>query len=186
MNLKFNFVLARYLRLLAIGICALGLSMPVHAEQLAASADDFFEVSFGDLQEELELSKEEGKKGIVVMFETQDCPWCLRMKQQVLNRVSVQEYYGEHFRALSMNAEGDVSVVDFDGTETTAKDFSLRVMRVRATPVFAFFDNQGELITRYTGALKNAHDFLLLGRFVADGHYKNQKFNRFRRENQPS
>ncbi|MBX2882542.1 MAG: thioredoxin family protein [Granulosicoccus sp.] len=185
MNLNFNFVLARFLRPLCIGLCVMGLSISTQAEQLAASADDFFEVSFGDLQEELELSKEEGKKGLVVMFETQDCPWCLRMKQQVLNRVRVQEYYSEHFRALSMNAEGDVSVVDFDGSETTAKEFSLRAMRVRATPVFAFFDNSGALLTRYTGALKNAHDFLLLGRFVADGHYKDQKFNRFRRENQP-
>jgi len=176
---------AKAYRLLLAGVGMLIACMNLRAEELAASADDFFEVSFGDLQEELAMSKEEGKKGLVVMFETQDCPWCLRMKQQVLNRVSVQTYYGQHFRALSMNAEGDVAVVDFDGSETTAKEFSLRAMRVRATPVFAFFDNDGALITRYTGALKNAHDFLLLGRFVADGHYKEEKFNRFRRENQP-
>jgi thioredoxin-related protein len=119
------------------------------------------------------------------MFETEDCPWCLRMKLQVLNRVSVQDYYHEHFRILSLDVEGDVLITDFAGNEVTSKEFSLKALRVRATPVFAFFDQNGELITRYTGALKNAHDFLLLGRYVVDGHYRDTRFSRFRRDNQP-
>ena len=40
-------------------------------------------------------------------------------------------------------------------------------------------------MTRYTGALKNAHDFMLLGRYVAEGHYESERFSRFRRNNQP-
>ena len=152
---------------------------------LAESAEGFFDQTFGDLQEELEIVEEEGKAALLVMFETADCPWCLRMKQTVLNRQAVQDYFEEHFRVLSMDAEGDVVITDFDGNDITTKDFSLKVMRVRATPVFAFFDGQGNLIARHTGALKNAHDFLLLGRFVADGHYSDTRFSRFRRENQP-
>ncbi len=152
---------------------------------LASSADDFFDTSFGDLEEELELVKEESKTGVVVMFETEDCPWCHRMKLQVLNRVSVQNYYHEHFRVLSLDVEGDVLITDFKGNEMTSKEFSLKALRVRATPVFAFFDENGELITRYTGALKNAHDFLLLGRYVVDGHYRDTRFSQFRRDNQP-
>lgn len=152
---------------------------------LAENAEAFFDVSFGDLQEELEIIREEEKAALLVMFETADCPWCLRMKQTVLNRQAVQDYYHEKFRILSMDAEGDVVITDFDGNDITTKEFSLRAMRVRATPVFAFFDHQGELMTRYTGALKNADDFILLGRFVAEGHYKSSRFNRYRRENQP-
>jgi len=171
---------------IAAGLLAVSVSLPSLANDIADSAEGFFDVSFGDLQEELQLVAEEGKKGILVMFETEECPWCERMKNQVLNRVSVQDYYRENFRVLSINAEGDVPVVDFDGTELASKDFALKNLRVRATPVFAFFNADGELIMRYTGALKNAHDFLLLGRFVVEGHYENGKFNRFRRENQPS
>ena len=42
---------------------------------LAESAGDFFDQSFGDLQEELEIIQDEGKKALLVMFETEDCPW---------------------------------------------------------------------------------------------------------------
>ncbi len=156
----------------------------VDTSAIAEDVEAFFDVSFGDLQEELEIIQEEDKAALLVMFETEDCPWCTRMKQTVLNRQAVQDYFHENFRVLSMDAEGDVIVTDFDGNDITTKDFSLRAMRVRATPVFAFFDHNGELMTRYTGALKNAEDFLLLGRFVAEGHYRETRFSKFRRENQ--
>ena len=153
---------------------------------LAESAEGFFHVSFGDLQEELDIIQDEDKSALLVMFETKDCPWCVRMKHTVLNRQAVQDYYHENFRILTMDAEGEVLITDFEGNDITTREFSLKAMRVRATPVFAFFDDQGELIARYTGALKNAHDFLLLGRYVVDGHYKSIRFSKFRRENQPS
>ena len=181
-----------------IGTLTLGITLwsgsilmsPLYAQQadlnaIAENPEDFFDVSFGDMQEELALVQEEKKKGLLVMFETKDCPWCHRMKLQVLNRVAVQEYFHSHFRILSLDAEGDVEIVDFDGNPLTSREFSLKAMRVRATPVFAFFDQDGELITRYTGALKNAHDFILLGRYVVEGHYNDTKFNQFKREHQP-
>ena len=153
--------------------------------ELAENAEGFFDISFGDLSEELEIVKEEGKAGILIMFETEDCPWCHRMKLTVLNRVAVQDYFHENFRIISLDAEGDVLITDFSGEEMTEKDFSLKAMRVRATPVFAFYNSEGEMVARYTGALKNAHDFLLLGQFVVEGHYKSTRFNKYRRENQP-
>ncbi len=155
-------------------------------ETAIGKAEDFFDVSFDDFQEELAIVQEEDKTGILVMFETKDCPWCVRMKQQVLNRVAVQNYFKEHFRVLTLDAEGDIPVIGFQGEELTSKDFALKNLRVRATPVFVFFDRKGELMTRYTGTLKNAHDFLLLGRFVVEGHYQSGRFNQFRRENQPT
>jgi thioredoxin-related protein len=158
----------------------------VHSSQseIAVSADDFFDISFGDLQEELQLVREEGKSALLVMFEMEDCPWCERMKAQVLNRVQVQDYFHENFRIISVDVEGDVPVVDFSGVEMASKDFALNILRVRATPVFVFFDHSGEIITRYTGAVKSPHDFLLLGKFVVEEHFKTKRFNKYRRENQ--
>ena len=153
--------------------------------ELAEDAEGFFDISFGDLSEELEIAREEGKTGVLIMFETEDCPWCHRMKLTVLNRIAVQDYFHENFRVLSLDAEGDVLITDFSGEEMTEKEFSLKAMRVRATPVFAFYNSEGELVARYTGAFKNAHDFLLLGQFVVEEHYKSTRFNKYRRENQP-
>lgn len=141
----------------------------------------FFQETFGDLQEELAIAKEEGKQGVVIFFEMDDCPFCHRMKQTVLNQPEVQDYYRKHFRVISLDIEGDVEMTDFQGNSVSQKDFAFKQFRVRATPVIAFFDLQGNLVMRYTGATKDAQEFLLLGRFVAEGHYKTSKFTRFKR-----
>jgi thioredoxin-related protein len=56
----------------------------------------------------------------------------------VLNRVQVQDYYHQNFRIVSVDVEGDVPIIDFDGSEILSKDYALKVLRVRATPVFVF------------------------------------------------
>ena len=100
----------------------------------------------------------------------------------VLNRPEVQDYYREHFRVLMMNVEGDNLIVDFDGTDVPEKDFALKHNRIRATPVFLFLDLDGERVMRYTGATKDVQEFMLLGQFVAERHYKDTKFVKYKRK----
>lgn len=152
------------------------------AEDALVNPEGFFESTFGDLQEELEIVQDEEKTALLIMFETKDCPWCERMKKQVFNRATVQAFYQENFRVIAMDAEGGLMVIDFDGNEIEESEFALKAMRVRATPVFAFFNPQGELITRYTGALKSADDFILLGNYVIEEKYQDMKFSKYRRE----
>ena len=72
-------------------------------------------------------------------------------------------------------------ITDFQGNSVSQKDFAFKQYRVRATPVFAFFDLDGKLITRYTGATNDAREFLWLGEFVVDDHYKQTNFSRYKR-----
>jgi thioredoxin-related protein len=104
------------------------------------------------------------------------------MKETVLNQVAVQEYFRRHFRMLMVDTEGDTLITDFSGTEIAEKDFALKHNRVRATPVFAFFDLQGKLLTKYTGATRDPQEFLWLGEFVVDGHYRNTRFTKYKRK----
>lgn len=142
----------------------------------------FFDQNFGNLKDEAEAAHAENKLGVLIMFETADCPWCEKMMSTVLNQVRVQEYYRKHFRILQVDTNGDVPLVDFSGKEMPQKDFAFGHNRVRATPVFAFFDVQGKLMTKYTGATKDADEFLWLGEFVASGAYKNTNFTAYKRE----
>lgn len=152
----------------------------VAAEELRDPAD-FFDQTFGDLGEDADEARDEGKIGVLVMFETEDCPWCKRMKETVLNRALVQDLYRGSFRIVSLNTEGDTTIVDFAGNAIVEKDFALKHNRVRATPVFVFFDLEGNVVARYTGAVKNVDEFLLLGEYVIDGHYRDTRFNNFKR-----
>jgi thioredoxin-related protein len=144
----------------------------------------FFDSTFGDFAEELENAKSEGKKGILLMFEMDECPFCHRMKTTVLNQPEVQDYFKEHFLIFPVDIEGDVEVHDFEGNTMAQKDFALKSHRVRATPVFAFFDLDGTLVARYTGATGNTEEFLWLGEYVVQGHYKDRTFPVYKRERQ--
>lgn len=144
----------------------------------------FFNQSLGDFSEELELAQEQGKQGILIMFEMDECPFCHRMKTTILNQKHVQDYFREHFLIFSVDIEGDVEVVDFQGKTTTEKDFAFKQNRVRATPVFAFFDLRGKRVARYTGATTSLDEFMQLGKYVAEGHYQRMSFTRYKLEQQ--
>lgn len=141
----------------------------------------FFQDSFNDLSEEAALSVEEGKVGVLVVFETDDCPWCERMHETVLNQSEIQDYFRSHFRIIKLNTDGDAMVVGFDGTEASETDFALNHNRIRATPTFLFFGTQGELLTRFTGTTLDPREFLWLGEYVVGEHFKNERFSSYKR-----
>jgi len=142
----------------------------------------FFNQSFNNLPEEVEMAREEGKIGILVMFNDPDCPWCKKMKATVLNQVPVQEFFRKHFRLLHIDTKGDTMMTNFNGDEIAEKDFALKVHRVRATPVFMFFDLDGNVMLRYTGATRSIDEFMWMGEFVLNGDYKTTKFARYKQE----
>jgi len=136
----------------------------------------FFDQSFGDLRDDLKQVKDEGKQALLIMFESEDCPWCRKMKKTVLNQPDIQDYYRKHFRILALFNDSPNPVTDFHGKGATEEDFSVKQFRVRATPVFGFFDQNGKMVVRYTGVTRDKRDFLLLGEYVVGGHYKTMKF----------
>ena len=142
----------------------------------------FFDQSLGNFSEELQVARDEGKKGILIMFEMDECPFCHRMKTRVLNQVEVQDYFKTHFLIYTVDIEGDVEITDFKGQPMKEKDFAFKQHKVRATPVFGFFDLEGNLITRFTGATNSVEEFLWLGEFVVDEHYKETNFSRYKRQ----
>ena len=151
------------------------------SEQVRDPHTHFFQDTFGDFTEELDLAREEGKQGVVIFFEMDECPFCERMHETVLNHANIQDYYRKHFRIFTVDIEGDTEIVDFTGAEMPAKDFAFKVNKVRATPVIAFYDLEGQRVVRFTGAVRTAEEFLWLGEFAANGFYRETNFTRFKR-----
>ena len=142
--------------------------------------ENFFQKSFGDFGEELELAKEQGKIGIMMMFEQDECPFCFRMRTTILNQSHVQEYFRKHFAIFHIDIEGDTEMVDFSGKEMPEKDFAFKVNRVRATPVLMFYDLNGNKIVKYTGPTSSVDEFMLLGKYVIDKQYLSMSFSRYK------
>jgi len=162
--------------LLLVFICGFSFS--------ASAADDraIFDQSLGDYSEELIEAEDQGKKGILLFFEMDECPFCHRMKTTVLNRPEVMSYFKKNFLIFAVDIEGDIEISDFKGQTMTMKDFALKHNRVRATPVFAFFDLKGKRIVRYTGPTSGVEEFMWLGEYVVEGHYNKQRFTKYKRQ----
>lgn len=137
----------------------------------ANDGDKFFDQTLGDYRDELKAARKEGKLGILLMFEAEGCPYCLRMRQQILSRKEVQTYFRKHFATYAVDANGDLPIVDPAGNETTEKAFA-RSLKVRGTPSFVAFGGDGREIFRLSGAAKTAEEFMRFGRYLAEGHYK--------------
>lgn len=169
-------------RLIHAALAAVVLAPGLACAQSAATRDamtHFFDANTGDLKAELADARAASKKAILLMYEQEGCPACLYMKQNVLNRVDVQELYRRHFVSFTIDINGSVPLKDFGGRDISEKAFAAAA-KARATPTFAFHDLSGTEIVRITGAVRDVGEFKLLAEFVASGAYKTRQFAEYR------
>lgn len=164
------------------GLLLLVLASAASAEAGRDPYTHFFNETFGNFQEELALAREEGKDGVMLFFEMDECPFCHYMKKNVLNQPEVQAYYREHFLLFPVDIEGDVEITDFEGNAMAQKDFAFEKNRVRATPVIAFYDLEGNQIHRHTGRVSGVEEFMWMGEYIVEDIYKETPYTRFKRE----
>ena len=147
-------------------------------------SDDFFDLGFGDFEEELIVAQDDDKQGVFMFFEMDDCPFCQRMQETILLEEDVITYFRQHFNNYRFDIESSSSVVDFDGTEyNSGKEMAEKKYRVRATPVMMFFNLEGKPVARYTGPTSTKEEFMLLGEYVVSDSYKDMPFARYKRSN---
>jgi len=170
------------MKLAKILILALALAaLPALGTQTRDPEEYFFSLNTGDFKAEAADARAAGKKAIMVMFEQDGCPGCLYMKQNVLNRVDVQNFYRKNFVNFSLNIFGSIPIRNFAGRDFTEKSFS-ESANIIGTPTFLFYDLDGNEAVRIVGPIKAVSDFMLLGEFVASGAYKKRKFAEYRQQ----
>ena len=147
--------------------------------QAGAHWEKFFTLSLGDFPAELADARAAGKKGLVFIYQQDPCPYCERMKANVLARPEVQKWYGERFAAYAIDIRGSTEIVDFGGRRTTEGRFAREAL-VRGAPAIDFYDLQGRLQARVPGEIGDWKTFLALGEWVASGAHEKQTFEQFR------
>jgi thioredoxin-related protein len=141
----------------------------------------FFQPLTGDLKAELGDARSGGKKAVFLMFEQEGCPGCAHMKNHVLSRPDVQNFYREHFLNFAIDIYSSVPVTDFAGRAYTEKTYALS-LKVKGTPTLVFYDTDGKEAIRILGVIKEPAEFLLLGEFVASGAHKTRKFAEYKQD----
>jgi thioredoxin-related protein len=154
---------------------ALLLALALIPARAAEGWEKFFELSFGDLRTELAEARKAGQRGLVVMYHFEECPYCARMKSEVLSRADVQSAYRRQFRAIAVDTRGSQEVTGLDGRALPEREFA-RTIGIRATPTFQFYAIDGTLLYTQRGALYDPADFILLGDYVASGAHRSASF----------
>jgi thioredoxin-related protein len=163
------------MRLVAAAVLALAL-LPAQARE---SWEKFFSLGFNDLPAELAEARASGKKGLLLIYQQDPCPYCERMKANILARADVQKWYGLRFAAFSIDIRGSAELVDFAGRKTTEASFAREAL-VQGAPIVDFYDLQGKLLARVPGEIKDASTFLALGDWIASGAQRKESFEAFR------
>jgi thioredoxin-related protein len=170
---------ARALRTIALTIFLLvPFSLQATETENLDPREHFFSLSFGDMPEELQAARQQGKQGILLFFEAEGCPYCQRMLKGIFNQKHVQDWYRQNFISIAVDIHGDVDIKDFDGITLPSKVFSEH-RRVFLTPMLAFIDLDGMEIYRHLGLVKTPEEFLMMGEYIVGKHYFDTEFKVF-------
>jgi thioredoxin-related protein len=175
MNLTTAITATRLLLVLTVLVTSVTLASVSDARN---AREFFFTLTFGNLPEEMDIARGDGKLGMLLFFEAEDCPYCHHMLKNVFNQVNVQDWYQERFVSIAIDIHGDVEMQDFSGITLPSKVFADQ-QGVFLTPVMSFVDLDGEEIYRHLGMIGTPQEFLLLGEYVVDGQYKNTRYDDF-------
>lgn len=138
----------------------------------------FFTQTFGDLPEEMQTARDDGKLGMLLFFEAESCPYCQHMVHKVFSQKKAQEWFGERFVNIAVDIHGDVELTDFDGITLPSKVFSDH-RRIFLTPVIAFVDLDGNEVYRHLGMIRTAEELLTLGEYVEGKHHFSMEFKTY-------
>lgn len=122
-----------------------------------------------DLKSEIAAAAGDGKN-VVIFFHQQGCPYCDKMRARVFPDPKVMAYFNDRFVMIESNIKGALPLVTPEGEEKTEKDYA-QDLRVRATPVLAFFSKDGKLALRTTG-YQDTERFIKAGEFVVNKAYE--------------
>ncbi|MGQ0547503.1 MAG: thioredoxin family protein [Betaproteobacteria bacterium] len=156
----------------------MAVSLPAFS---AGPWEAFFDPFLGDLRAELDEAKRAGRKGAMVMYHFEECPYCQRMKREVLWRPEVQQGFRTDFVLLAIDTRGAQPITGLD-SRTLAENLYAKEQKIRGTPTFDFYAPDGERLYRHVGGIFDPAEFLLLGRYVASGAHRSHTFAEYRRK----
>ena len=111
---------------------------------------DWFKISIGDLNEDIEEAKAAGKSGIMVYFGQKRCAYCEQFLQENLGAPDIERYVREHYDIIPINIWGIEDIVDTNGKSYTERELSQRY-KTNFTPSLVFYDTDGKPIFRLRG-----------------------------------
>ena len=140
---------------------------------------EWFKESFLDLPEDLQQAVESGKRGIIVYFGQQRCPYCEKFLNVNFGASDIRSYTEKHFDVIAVDIWGVQELTDITGEILTERQYSVR-KKTNFTPSLIFIDADGNEALQLRGYYP-PYKFRAALEYVADGHYRNERFSDYLR-----
>lgn len=128
-------MLKRLLLALAFYLPAsLGVAVTVGEDGL--HKQDWFSITFRDIQEDIAAAEEEGKR-LALIIEQRGCIYCRKVHEEILSDPEVRDYIKANYKVVQYNLYGDEEVTDTDGEVLTEKT-AARKWGIAFTPTILF------------------------------------------------
>ena len=136
---------------------------------------DWFKLSLGDLNDDLEEARNSGKKGIITYFGQKRCAYCEQFFKTSLADTDIQNYLRKHYDIIAFDIWGIDDVTDTDGKQYTERELSLHY-KTNFTPSLVFYDLDGTPVFRLRGFYP-PYKFRAALQFAVEEFYKTEKFS---------
>ena len=143
----------------------------------ALTYPDWFNLSSGDLRDDLETATASGKKGLMVYFGQKRCAYCEQFLKTNLGTADIRQYVQEHFDVIPIDIWGIEDLVDTDGESYSERDLSLKY-ETNFTPSLVFYDKQGEAVFRLRGYYP-PYKFRAALQYVVEDFYLEEDFRSY-------
>ncbi|MCP4701248.1 MAG: thioredoxin fold domain-containing protein [Gammaproteobacteria bacterium] len=128
---------------------------------------DWFAGSFLKLPEDVSKAAEQDKLGLILYFGRENCPCCELMQEVNFEREDIVAYIQAYFDVIAIDAQGEMTVTDFDGKKYTEARFAKR-NQAEASPSMLFFNTEGKEIFRLRG-YQNPYELRTVLDYVTSG-----------------
>ena len=138
---------------------------------------DWFKLSLGDLGDDLEEAKKDGKKGIITYFGQKRCAYCEQFFKTSLADTDIQNYLKKHYDMIAFDIWGIDEIIDTDGKQYTERELSVHY-KTNFTPSLVFYDADGTPVFRLRGYYP-PYKFRAALQFVTEEFYKKESFSEY-------
>lgn len=131
---------------------------------------DWFKETFYDLDEDIAEAKDDGKKGVMILFTTEGCSYCARFIDVSLGDPELSARVQKDFVAIGMEIFDDKMMTSPKGETMPIKEFA-KSRGAEFAPTLLFFDTDGKRVLRIPG-YQTPERFGLILDYVSGNHYK--------------
>jgi len=120
-----------------------------------------------------------GEKKIMVDVYTTWCGWCKRLDADTYSNPKVVAYMKDHYVSIKLNAESSTSVMYKDTSYSQIQ--IAQALGVKGYPTIAFFDSDGNLITKIPSYLPPER-FLPIVKYIGEDYYKKMSWDEYEKQ----